>query len=207
MCFLIYKGVRNLCTMICLMGISVTSLAATSVASDSNEGNTPMTVKQREAANKKARELGYVIGPGDRIKIRVFDDPDMNIDFLVDKQGNVNFSYIGQVVVSGKTPRQIEDYITEKLKGEYLIDPVVTVTMESFRQFYITGEVEDPSGYQYQPGLTVEKALALAGGFTDRADRDEINIRLSGSKKLLKNVEMTHPVHPGDTVIVAMSFF
>lgn len=203
--FLTYKGLCKLCMMIFLMGMSVTSLAATSVSTGS--GKTPMTVNQQEAENKKAKELGYVIGPGDRIKISVFNESDMNIDLLVNKQGIVNFSYIGEVIISGKTPRQIEKYITEKLDGDYLINPVVTVTMESFRQFYITGEVEDPSGYQYQLGLTVEKALALAGGFTDRADRDDINIRLSGSDKLLKNVDMTHSVSPGDTVIVEMSFF
>ncbi len=67
--------------------------------------------------------------------------------------------------------------------------------------------MEDPDGYEYQPRLTVEQAISMAGGFTDRADRGEINIRSGSSDELIEDVELTHPVRPGDTVIVEQSFF
>ncbi len=71
----------------------------------------------------------------------------------------------------------------------------------------IAGEVEQPNGYEYQPRLTVEQAIAMAGGFTDRADKGDINIRSGSTLELIEDVELTHPVNPGDTVIVEQSFF
>ncbi|MGL4195476.1 MAG: polysaccharide biosynthesis/export family protein, partial [Edwardsiella piscicida] len=106
-----------------------------------------------------------------------------------------------------KTPQQVALELTERLRGDYLRQPMVTVSVAQFRDFFILGQVKRPDGYAYQPGLTVEKALALAGGFTDRADHGDLSIRQAGSDRLLKNVAMTHRVQPGDTVIVGMSFF
>ncbi|RVS50599.1 polysaccharide export protein, partial [Citrobacter freundii] len=84
---------------------------------------------------------------------------------------------------------------------------LVRVWIAVFRLFFVCGVVICPIGFAYEPGLTVEKSIAQAGGFTDRADRQDINIRLSGSNQLLENVDLTHSVHPGDVVIVGMGFF
>ncbi len=149
----------------------------------------------------------YFLGTGDRIDIIVYGEPDMSMKFKVNKSGVVNFPYIGEVKIAGRTISEIEQEIEERLRGNYLINPMVTITMESFRLFYVTGEVTSPNGYEYHPSLTVEQAIAMAGGFTDRADRDDIDIRQSGSKELIEDVELTHPVQPGDIVIIEQSFF
>ncbi len=151
--------------------------------------------------------IGYPLDEGDAVNIMVYGEPEMTMKLLLDKSVSISFPYIGQLVMKGKTPEQVSAEITERLKGDYLQDPMVTVTVTGFRKFYITGEVENPNGYAYEPGLTVEKAIALSGGFTDRADRKDINIRLSHTNQLLENVDVRHSVHPGDTVIVGMSFF
>ncbi|MHC6529033.1 MULTISPECIES: polysaccharide biosynthesis/export family protein [unclassified Vibrio] len=148
----------------------------------------------------------YRLGTGDQISILVYGEPDMSMKLKVTKIGEVNFPYIGNVRLTGKTPAEIETDIETRLRGDYLRNPMVTVNLEQFRKFYITGEVTSPNGYEYQPRLTVEQAIALAGGFTDRADRGDINIRLPDNQ-LIKNVKLTHPVNPGDTVIVEQSFF
>lgn len=149
----------------------------------------------------------YLLGTGDRIDIIVYGEPDMSMKFKVSKSGVVNFPYIGEVKIIGRTPSAIEKEIEDRLRGSYLINPMVTINMESFRLFYVTGEVTSPNGYEYHPALTVEQAIAIAGGFTDRADRDDINIRQSGSNELIEDVELTHPVQPGDIVIIEQSFF
>ena len=84
---------------------------------------------------------------------------------------------------------------------------MVTVSIEAFRKFFISGEVANPNGYEFQPGLTVEQAIAMAGGFTDRSDRDGINIRLAATNELIEDVGPTYPVGPGDVVIIEQSFF
>ncbi|HAS6280371.1 TPA: polysaccharide export protein [Vibrio vulnificus] len=149
----------------------------------------------------------YHLGTGDKIEIIVYGEDDLSMKLKIGKAGLVNFPYIGEVKLTGKTPSEIETEIENRLRGDYLLNPMVTVNLESFRLFYISGEVEQPNGYEYQPRLTVEQAIAMAGGFTDRADKGDINIRSGSTLELIEDVELTHPVNPGDTVIVEQSFF
>ncbi|EGR0667881.1 polysaccharide export protein [Vibrio vulnificus] len=149
----------------------------------------------------------YHLGTGDKIEIIVYGEDDLSMKLKIGKAGLVNFPYIGEVKLTGRMPSEIETEIEKRLRGDYLLNPMVTVNLESFRLFYIFGEVEQPNGYEYQPRLTVEQAIAMAGGFTDRADKGDINIRSGSTLELIEDVELTHPVNPGDTVIVEQSFF
>ncbi|EOA6548521.1 polysaccharide export protein [Vibrio vulnificus] len=149
----------------------------------------------------------YHLGTGDKIEIIVYGEDDLSMKLKIGKAGLVNFPYIGEVKLTGRTPSEIETEVENRLRGDYLLNPMVTVNLESFRLFYISGEVEQPNGYEYQPRLTVEQAIAMAGGFTDRADKGDINIRSGSTLELIEDVELTHPVNPGDTVIVEQSFF
>ncbi|MCG6268414.1 MULTISPECIES: polysaccharide biosynthesis/export family protein [Vibrio] len=155
-----------------------------------------------------ARELqDYHLGTGDMIDIIVHGEPDMSMKLKISKAGVVNFPYIGEITLTGKTPSEVEADIENRLRGDYLLNPMVTVNLAEFRKIYVSGEVEQPNGYEYQPNLTVEQAIALAGGFTDRADRKDINIRVASNHELIKKVELTHLIQPGDTIIVEQSFF
>ncbi|HAS6348544.1 TPA: polysaccharide export protein [Vibrio vulnificus] len=166
-----------------------------------------MTDEQSVQSENKDLAEDYQLGTGDKIEIIVYGEDDLSMKLKVGKAGVVNFPYIGEVRLTGRTPGEIEAEIENRLRGDYLLNPMVTINLESFRLFYIAGEVEQPSGYEYQPRLTVEQAIAMAGGFTDRADKDDINIRSGATLELIENVELTHPVNPGDTVIVEQSFF
>ena len=137
----------------------------------------------------------YRLGAGDTVNIAVHGQPDMTMRFILDKSGEI------------KTVEQVTNELTQRLTGDYFTTPMVTVSIAEFRKYYVSGEVKSPNGFAYEPGLTVEKSIAQAGGFTDRADRQDINIRLSGSNQLLENVDLTHSVHPGDVVIIGMGFF
>ncbi|CAM3953539.1 Polysaccharide biosynthesis/export protein [Vibrio aerogenes CECT 7868] len=150
--------------------------------------------------------LPYRLAAGDQIRIMVYNEPGMSMTLMVSQGGSVSFPFIGKVRLAGRTLTQIEENIEQRLKGDYLRDPMVSVTIEHYRQFYITGEVESPNGYEYQPDLTIEQAIALAGGLTDRADEDDIQIRHPG-RQLLKDIPATYPVYPGDTIIIGKSFF
>ncbi|EPF1537013.1 TPA: polysaccharide export protein [Vibrio vulnificus] len=163
-----------------------------------------------QVTQKESRDAtldDYHLGTGDKIEIIVYGEDDLSMKLKIGKAGLVNFPYIGEVKLTGRTPSEIETEIENRLRGDYLLNPMVTVNLESFRLFYISGEVEQPNGYEYQPRLTVEQAIAMAGGFTDRADKGDINIRSGSTLELIEDVELTHPVNPGDTVIVEQSFF
>lgn len=148
----------------------------------------------------------YHLGGGDTIRVHVYGVENLDQTFNIPPDGVIRFPYLGNMKVAGKTINQVENTIINGLKGKYVLNPMVSVNVIQYRSFYVFGEVETPSHYQYEPGMTVQKAIALAGGFTDRAERDGIDVRLANNK-LIKNVSMTSAVNPGDTVIVAQSFF
>lgn len=157
--------------------------------------------------NPEVESTGYLLDAGDAISINVYGEPDLTMKFILDKSGTITFPYIGQLTLKGKTPEQVSAELTNRLRGDYLQNPMVTVNIAEFRKYYVSGEVRNPNGFSYEPGLTVEKSIAQAGGFTDRADRKDINIRLAGTNQLLENVDVRHSVHPGDIVIIGMGFF
>ncbi|EHK9051336.1 polysaccharide export protein [Vibrio vulnificus] len=167
----------------------------------------PSSPQMTQKEQRDALLDDYHLGTGDKIEIIVYGEDDLSMKLKIGKAGLVNFPYIGEVKLTGRTPSEIETEIEKRLRGDYLLNPMVTVNLESFRLFYISGEVEQPNGYEYQPRLTVEQAIAMAGGFTDRADKGDINIRSGSTLELIEDVELTHPVNPGDTVIVEQSFF
>jgi len=150
----------------------------------------------------------YVLGTGDQISIQVFDEVDLTMDALVSDSGSINYSYVGSIEVAGRTPKQLEEQITEILKDGYLINPSVNVSVKQFRPFFINGEVNRPGGYPYQPGLTIDKAIALAGGLTDRASKRKmyrVHGDVQGASR--KRVSMSSEVNPGDIITINEGFF
>lgn len=150
----------------------------------------------------------YRLDAGDLIQIQVRDEPDLSLELRIDQKGYFSYPFLGQVQASGMTVDQLEKRITSGLKGDYLVDPDVLVYVDEYRQIYVNGQVTRPGGYAYVPGLTVEKAVALAGGLTERASRKRIYLkREKDPEQNLYSVEMTNTIQPGDTIIVEESFF
>ena len=149
----------------------------------------------------------YLLDAGDEVNITVSGEQDISMRFKVDTSGSITYPYIGKVVLKGKSPEQVSQDITTRLKGNYLQSPMVTVTVAEFRKVYLLGEVKKADGYAWEPGMTAEKAISRAGGFTDRADRDDIRIRQAQTGKVIENVTPDSAVQAGDTIIVGMSFF
>ena len=150
----------------------------------------------------------YRLGSGDVIKISVFGQTDLSLTTRVPHMGVINYPFLGDIQVVGLTAADLEANIYKGLKGDYLIEPSISVTVEEYRPFFIDGEVKKSGGYPYQPGLSVDKAAALAGGYTERASRTKILIRrdISGEQKLIE-AKPTDIVLPGDIVTIQQSFF
>ncbi|EID0062505.1 polysaccharide export protein, partial [Vibrio vulnificus] len=121
----------------------------------------PSSPQMTQKEQRDASLDDYHLGTGDKIEIIVYGEDDLSMKLKIGKAGLVNFPYIGEVKLTGRTPSEIETEIEKRLRGDYLLNPMVTVNLESFRLFYISGEVEQPNGYEYQPRLTVEQAIAM----------------------------------------------
>ena len=151
---------------------------------------------------------GYKLGSGDKISVYVFDEPDLSMEYTLSDAGTISYPFLGEIRVLGMTVGALETKIVAGLEGDYLTDPKVNVTIKEYRQFYIHGEVMKSGGYPYQPGLTLRKAVSLAGGLTERASEKKIFVIRDGDSSQQKlPITMDDAVNAGDTVTVEESFF
>jgi protein involved in polysaccharide export with SLBB domain len=151
---------------------------------------------------------GYRLGAGDRIRVTVFRHVDLSGEFQLDGAGNFAMPLVGEVQGGGMDTRQLETEIEKRLKeGGYLVNPQVGIEVLNYRPFYIIGEVNNPGSYQYVNGMTVINAVALAGGFTYRADEDDIIINRGGSQGPEVEAMLDTEVLPGDIINVTERFF
>lgn len=151
----------------------------------------------------------YQLASGDVVRIQVYGEPDLSFDEIrLNDAGIFTYPFVGQINARGKTPNQIEDLIADKLKDGYLKDPKVTVAVVTYREFYISGEVQKPGGYPYQPGLTLQRAIALAGGLTERASTKRVTIvRGTGETRQGEKATLETAILPGDTITIEQGFF
>jgi polysaccharide biosynthesis/export protein VpsN len=149
----------------------------------------------------------YRLSSGDRIRIEVFGEPDLSVEVPVEASGTINYPLLGRVVVQGYTLRETEQLLIRRLADGFLISPSVRASMVQFRPFYVTGQVRRVGAYPFVEGLTVEKALALAGGMTEIASARKIYILREGIRTLRERASLDSPVFPGDTIVVDESLF
>jgi polysaccharide export outer membrane protein len=167
---------------------------------------------------------GYRLGAGDVISISVYDEADLSLEVRIGLSGQISYPLLGDVVVSGLTPKLLEQKLTRGLKGPYLVAPSVNVSIIEYRPFYVIGEVKKPGSYPFHPGLTVDKAISISGGFTERASKGSIYVihddrqsrdkqedGLEGEKQderaQKKQVELYDVIQPGDVITIEQSFF
>jgi protein involved in polysaccharide export with SLBB domain len=151
----------------------------------------------------------YRLGAGDIISITVFDEKDLSLDKVkLGDAGTVSYPMLGEIKVKGLTVQELQQKVTGGLKGTYLVDPKVTVSVDQYRDVFVNGQVNRPGNYPYQPGLTVRQAVSIAGGYKDRANQDTVGIvhEDRDSAAAVKGRPDT-PVEPGDTITVEESFF
>lgn len=150
----------------------------------------------------------YRLGVGDRLRVDVFGEPDLSIEAAVDPTGRLNYPLLGSIAALGKTSRELQTAITTGLAAGYLVNPDVRVTVVQYRPFYVIGQVRKAGAYPFVTGLTVEKAIALAGGFTPLASTRRIFVLREdapGDQRL--RVGLDAAVLPGDTLLIEEGLF
>jgi polysaccharide biosynthesis/export protein len=150
----------------------------------------------------------YQLGAGDRLRVIVFGQDSLSNSFSVDGAGNISMPLIGLVKAYGLTTAELEGEIAARLRKGYLRDPRVSVEVEAYRPFFVLGEVQVSGQYPFINGMTVQNAVAVAGGFTPRGYDEGADLtRVVAGRPLTAWVPMNFPVRPGDTLTIRERFF
>ena len=150
----------------------------------------------------------YRLDAGDELRIVVYDQPSLTNLYKVDQSGTVAVPLIGDVEARDATTDELAGRIEARLATAYLREPNVTVEVATYRPFFVLGEVAAPGQYAYVPGITAETAVAVAGGFTDRANKWTVRVSRTINGALVEaRIPVVEPIRPGDTIYVPESLF
>jgi polysaccharide export outer membrane protein len=167
------------------------------IAQDTTLANDPSVVNE-----------SYKLGPGDQLGISVLNQADLSGDFTLDGEGRFSMHLIGQVQASGLTATELESLLVSKLKPDYLVNPRVSVRVQSYRPYYLIGEVNNTGTFAYVDGMTYLTAIAIAGGYSYRAKKDFVFvIRGDDIDREEIKLDVDAKVKPGDIIRVAERLF
>lgn len=205
------QRIAGFLAVLALLAVSGCSMLEDEPATSSG-GGTAAGATDSGSAGATAATVGgapiYRIGPGDELNIIVFGHPDLSGNFVIDPQGDLTMPLIGRLPVRGETVDSITTQVTQSYSESFLVDPRVSVELLNSRPFYILGQVNEPGEYPYVRGVTVRQAVAIAGGYTRRADTAEFVIYRqtdTGSEEMDAGADTI--VLPGDTVEVLRRLF
>ncbi len=158
------------------------------------------------AANVVSFADAYRFGPGDAITINVYQEPDLSYSGEISQQGTIDFPLLGSIRIAELTQANAKKHLETLLRDGYLVNPSVSIRVTNYRPFFIYGEVRSPGSYPYQPDITLEQVIALAGGLKDRASREKWAIQ-RGAQKATFQAKADTIILPGDVIKIEKSFF
>jgi polysaccharide export outer membrane protein len=151
----------------------------------------------------------YVLSPGDKLNIKVFDEPELTGEYQIDEIGNIAFPLVGAIRASGLGLDVFRLSLIEHLQNGYVRNPRVTIDILNYRPINIIGEVKNAGQYPYRPGISARDIGAIAGGYSYRADKDTLYIiRQANNEPMTVDIEKEHfEILPGDTIKIPERFF
>jgi polysaccharide export outer membrane protein len=168
----------------------------------------PNVFAQGQPPSPASLDGTYVLGPNDRIRLKVYGEPDIAGEYEIDSNGQVSIPLAGHIKAAGLTTKQLERSITSTLAKGIVRDPRVNVEIALYRPYYILGEVKKGGEYPYRLGLTVMDAVASAGGFTYRANENKVYLRRSGAGvEEVYALDAPILVFPGDNIRIPERYF
>jgi polysaccharide biosynthesis/export protein len=191
-------------------GIAALTLLAIAVSlSVSTHGMSPSAFAlDQQSISSQPTASDYVLGPNDRVRLKVYGEPDIGGEYEIDNTGQISVPLAGHIRAAGLTTKQLERAVASALSKGIVRDPRVNVEVALYRPYYILGEVKKSGEYPYRLGLTVLDAVASAGGFTYRANESKVYLRRSGaSAEESYSLETPVQVNPGDNIRIPERFF
>jgi polysaccharide export outer membrane protein len=199
--------------LVAMFALAACDTDTTPIVQDSGDGAESLHFAPTNGpgGNRSAstRDPGYKLGPNDRVRIIVFGQPTLTGEFTVDGNGTMSYPLIGNITAGGMTIAELQQTITRKLEPDYLVNPSVSAEVVTRRPFYVIGEVQKPGNYPYVTDMTVLNAVAMAGGYTYRARKNDFYIkRIDKDGRMVRVVASSSTVlRPGDTLEVRERYF
>jgi polysaccharide export outer membrane protein len=197
------------CNRSAIPGLTTPDYALATPAPLPPPGPLPLTAPVNGVPGVPANPYGsYRLDSGDRVRVIVFGQDNLSRVYSVDTSGSVSLPLAGPMRARGLTTVELANDIAAELRRKYIKDPKVSVEVDTYRPFFILGEVKRPGGYPYVNGMTVEAGVALAEGYTERAKQRMVRLtrRFNGVNSTVM-VPTDYPVQPGDTIYVLERFF
>ncbi len=189
-------------------GGAISALRASFASMPSPQIYAPAPAVYAAAPIAVVHDGAYRLDAGDKLRVVVYGQEGLTNTYAIDAGGAITMPLIGTVPARGRTPASLAAEISAKLRNGYIREPSVAVEIESYRPFFILGEVAAPGQYPYVPNMTVESAVAIAGGFSPRARRDSVTLtHTDGAGSARYVVPLGTPLGPGDTVQVGERWF
>jgi len=179
--------------------IVTASLAACAATSETRDGTTAAL----------PGTPAYILAPGDRLKIKVFDEPDLTGEFQIDENGKIAFPLAGEIPAAGLALDAFRAELTQQLQGGYVRNPRITIDILNYRPINIIGEVKNAGQFAYRPGISAHDIAAIAGGYTYRANQNMIYVSRNSSKNTI-TVDLNEDIFvimPGDSIKIPERFF
>ena len=190
---------------------AITVIAAVELAGCNDYSNPASATGVQLASASTVPAVGprtYILRPNDQIRLQIYGETNVSGVYTIDGGGMVSIPLAGRIHAAGLTPAGLERTITKHLNGTVLTDPHVNVQVATYGPIYIRGEVKQPGQFPYVPGLTIGDAVALAGGYTYRADETTAYVRpADSSREMARTLRTDVPVSPGDNIRIPESYF
>ena len=191
--------------MIRCVVVALALLASLLTACDGPHG----LVSDVPARAAMAQSDTYLLSPGDKLKVTVFNEPDLTGEFQIDQSGNIAFPLVGSIAAAGFSVTEFQNQLLRRLRNGYVRNARVSIEIASYRPFNVFGEVKNAGQYPYRPGLTVQDAIAMAGGFTYRANSRTAYVRRANAnaETAVQLAGPRVPILPGDDVRIPERYF
>lgn len=168
----------------------------------------PRALSSSELSSPRTAGASYLLGSGDKVRLTLYGDDSFSGEYHVSPDGMVSLPLIGNIPARDRTVSELRDAVSRALINGYYNDPRVSAEIVKFRPFYILGEVNRPGEYPFADELTLDKAVAIAGGYTYRANSRTISLRRSGANVSQRvRVDQTVLIAPGDTIEILERYF
>lgn len=167
------------------------------------------TIVGADAMASASLSADYRLSPGDKVKVTVFNEADLTGEFQINEAGNIAFPLVGEVPASGKSIPEFKADLVRTLRGRFVKNPKVSAEVANYRPFNVIGEVRNSGQFPYRPGLSMQDAVAMAGGYTYRANTRQIYVRRAdaGGESSVNTDDRPVPVMPGDNIRVPERYF
>ena len=153
-------------------------------------------------------DVPYTLASGDRLRVIVFGQDALSNSYAVNSSGTISMPLIGIVRAQGLTTTALERTVEARLREGFIRDPKVSIEVDAYRPFFVLGEVTTAGQFPFISGMTAETAVAVAGGFSPRANKHEVDLtRVVDGHPVTASVPVDQPVKPGDTIFVRERFF